>query len=109
MTSWTMHRNPAVFPNPDDFDPTRWIAKTPAEQAAVRVREKNLVPFSRGSRACIGQNLALCELYVFLGTFFRRFGQLETTVSREDMGFADFFTPFHPLDSKPLTVSVKAA
>ena len=108
MTSWTMHRTPSVFPNPDEFDPTRWIAKTPAEMAAVRAREKYLVPFSRGSRTCIGQNLAMCELYVFLGTFFRRFGQLEAfNVGPEDMEYADFFTPFHPLGSRPFKVAMR--
>lgn len=110
MSSWTMHRTPSVFPDPDKFDPTRWIASTPAEVATVRAREKCLVPFSRGSRTCIGQNLAMCELYVFLGTFFRRFGQLEAfDVGPEDMEYVDYFTAFHPQGSRAFKVVMRKA
>lgn len=108
MTSMMKHRDSAIFPDPDKFDPARWIAKTPAETAAVRAREKCLVPFSRGSRSCIGQNLAMCEVYVFLGTFFRRFGQLEAyDVGPEDMELLDYFTPFHRAGSRPFKVAMR--
>ncbi|KAK0735927.1 cytochrome P450 [Schizothecium vesticola] len=80
MSSWTMHRNPDAFPNPDVFDPTRWTT------GDVRAREKCLVTFGRGSRACIGQNLAMCELY------------------DSDRTFVDYFTAFHPKDAKGFKV-----
>jgi cytochrome P450 len=97
-----MHRNEEVFPSPDTFDPTRW---TDPDIQAVHAREKCLVPFSRGSRSCIGQNLAMCELYVFLGTFFRRFDKLVACdVSPDDMTYVDFFSAFHPRGSRPFKV-----
>jgi cytochrome P450 len=49
MSSWMMHRNPKIFPNPDAFLPERWL--DPANTAKL---EKSLVSFSRGSRQCIG-------------------------------------------------------
>ena len=95
-----MHRNPDVFPSPDTFDPTRWM-----DSGLVRDREKCLVPFSRGSRACIGQNLALGELYITLGMLFRRFDNLVAwDVGPEDMTYVDYFTAFHPKKSRALKV-----
>jgi cytochrome P450 len=74
----------------------------------VRAREKCLVPFSRGSRTCIGQNLALCELYVTLGTVFRRFDNLVAfDVGLEDMMYVDYFTAFHPKGSRAFKVVAK--
>lgn len=106
MSSWIMHRNETAFPDPDVFDPERW---TDPDAAAVRAREKCLVPFSRGSRACIGQNLAMSELYIFLGTFFRRFDNLEAfDVGPEDMTYVDYFTAFHPKGSRSFKVVAKA-
>ena len=105
MSSWIMHRNQDTFPSPDTFDPTRW---TDPDQAVVRAREKCLVPFSRGSRMCIGQNLALCELYVTLGTLFRRFDNLSAfDVGPEDMTYVDYFTAFHPKGSRAFKVVAK--
>jgi cytochrome P450 len=101
-----MHRNQDAFPSPDTFDTTRW---TDPDQAAVRAREKCLVPFSRGSRTCIGQNLALCELYVMLGTLFRRFDNLDAfDVGPQDMGYVDYFSAFHPKGSRAFKVVGKA-
>lgn len=105
MSSWMMHRNQEAFPFPDIFDPTRW---TDQDQAVVHAREKCLVPFSRGSRMCIGQNLALCELYVTLGTLFRRFDNLAAfDVGPEDMTYTDCFTAFHPKSSRAFKVVLK--
>lgn len=37
------------------------------------MNEKDFYPFSLGPRACIGRNLALMQLYTFIGTFFYRY------------------------------------
>lgn len=65
MSSYMMQRNPSAFPNPDHFDPTRWM-----DQTTTCERERCLVYFSRD------RDLAQCELYVALGTLFRRFEDL---------------------------------
>lgn len=49
MSSWTMHRNQDIFPDPDKFDPSRWL--DPKVSAEL---ERYLVAFSKGSRACVG-------------------------------------------------------
>lgn len=49
MTSLLLHNNPDIFPNPEQFNPERWM------DLAERHRlEKYLVAFSKGSRSCIG-------------------------------------------------------
>lgn len=55
----TMHHNPAVFTNPYEFKPERWI-ESPPEQ--LEKMSRDFMPFSLGSRACIARNLAMVEL-----------------------------------------------
>ena len=98
------HRNPEAFPDPGKFDPTRWVDPSPSSKSAMN---RCLVPFSRGSRSCIGQNLAMCEIYVTLGTLFRRFGDL----AARDVGellYLDFLNAYHPEERQKLKVFAAA-
>lgn len=104
MTSIFMHENPTIFPNPREFRPERWL-----NQEGVRL-ERYLVPFSRGTRACIGLNLAYAEMYMALATLFRRFDLELFETSRADVDLAhDFFNPSARLDSKGVQVMVKGS
>ena len=49
MTTHFMHLDPNIFTNPYKFDPHRWIREGERQRL-----EKYVVPFSKGSRACIG-------------------------------------------------------
>ncbi|UZP43395.1 hypothetical protein NXS19_011211 [Fusarium pseudograminearum] len=64
-TGWLISRLEDVFPDPDTFDATRFIDPSP-EQAKAHV------PFSIGSRSCIGMQLARMEILVTLATLFRQ-------------------------------------
>ncbi|KAK4447336.1 cytochrome P450 [Podospora aff. communis PSN243] len=100
MSSYLLHRNPDVFPNPTAFEPERWINPDPETSKALRTC---LVPFSRGSRGCIGQNLAMCELYLTLGTLFRRVQNM----AAEEVGelrYVDYFTAYHGEERQRLKV-----
>jgi len=100
MSNWLMHRDPSAFPNPDVFDPERWLDPTEA-----RYREKFLTSFSRGNRMCIGKPLAMCEMYVTIGQMFRKFGDLEAPdIGPEDMTYEDHFSLFHPLHARKFQV-----
>lgn len=95
MSSWLMHRNPEIFPDPMKFDPERWMAGT--EQ--FHHLDHHMVPFGRGSRQCVGMPLAYSELYVTLGTLFRRFPRgLSVGASTEEnmRDYEDFFSSYHP-------------
>lgn len=54
----TMHHNPAVFPEPYEFKPERWL-ESPPEMLERMSRDH--IPFSLGSRGCIARNLAMLE------------------------------------------------
>jgi cytochrome P450 len=48
---YSMHRmDEGVFPNPDDFEPQRWL-----EEKASTERNRLFFAFSNGGRACIGR------------------------------------------------------
>ncbi len=101
LSSYLLHRNETAFPNPTKFDPERWISQ-PIEQ--IRAAESCFVPFSRGSRSCLGQNLAMCELYVVLGTLFRQFENLRTTDVGE-LRYSDYFNPWPRDEAQELVVA----
>lgn len=62
QSNWFIHEDPTCFPNPHTFNPDRW-----SEPDAERQR-RYLVPFGRGSRMCLGLNLAYAEMYIALAT-----------------------------------------
>ncbi|KAI8258418.1 Cytochrome P450 monooxygenase BOT1 [Colletotrichum sp. SAR11_239] len=63
----TIHDNPDIFPEPERFIPERWLGENGWEL------EKWFVPFSKGTRACIGLNVAYMEMYLCLANLFTRF------------------------------------
>lgn len=56
MQNFIHHRDAAVFPEPENFLPERWLQSSEAMDAS-------LTPFGIGKRNCIGQNLAWQEIY----------------------------------------------
>lgn len=70
MSALFIERREGIFSNPDDFIPERWL--DPAE--AMRL-EPFLLTFGKGSRDCIGRQLAFAELYSVTATIFRKFGE----------------------------------
>ncbi|OJJ72828.1 hypothetical protein ASPBRDRAFT_124116 [Aspergillus brasiliensis CBS 101740] len=104
MTSVLMHHNETVFPDSYRFMPERWL-----EPDTRKHLEKYMVAFSKGSRQCIGANLAKSEMLVAISKVFRnvKFELFETTV--EDVTMAhELFLPFPKVDSKGVRVVVKS-
>ncbi|KAK1754045.1 cytochrome P450 [Echria macrotheca] len=100
MSAWLMHRHPDAFPDPDRFDPDRWL-----DAGRAFYLEKFLVPFSKGNRNCIGQPLAMCEVYLAIALLFRRFDDLEAIdVGPEDLVYEDYFGAFYPKDARKFKV-----
>ncbi|KAK7897458.1 hypothetical protein LTR67_005347 [Exophiala xenobiotica] len=65
-----MNYNERVFPNPRSFIPERWISN---DAAYLKKLEDVAAPFSKGSRSCIGRNLATAEIYITMASVARRF------------------------------------
>ncbi|MFO1323461.1 MAG: cytochrome P450 [Burkholderiales bacterium] len=68
ISPYLIHRHPAYWPDPDAFDPDRFLP----ERSADRNRFVYL-PFGLGPRACIGEHLALIEMHAHVIMLARRF------------------------------------
>ena len=109
MDSVHMHTNASIFPNPYRFDPERWL---PLETEGLRL-QKYLVAMSRGSRMCIGVNLAFAELLIGLGRVFRELGsEMEVfgTERRRDVDVShDLFNPMPEKGSRGVWVRFRGS
>lgn len=107
MDAYSTHANSAIFPSPLEFRPERWLRDDPKGPDGSTPLSRYVVSFTRGSRGCLGMNLAFMELYVALATAFRRhrFELFETTV--EDVEFAiDLIKPMPKWGSKGVRARV---
>lgn len=102
MTSMLLHNDLSLFPDPEVFDPLRWL-----NEDSLRL-EKYLVNFSKGSRGCIGVNLAKAEIWLALGTIFSRFDLTLDDTTRDDIEVArDYFAAYADTHSRGLRVTLK--
>ncbi|KAF4547082.1 Chitin synthase D-like protein [Elsinoe fawcettii] len=80
MSISAIHLQKDIFDNPHEFRPERWLGKE------GKGLDKYFLPFSRGSRGCIGQNLAYCEIHLAAAAILRRFDmELFDTVRERDV------------------------
>ena len=55
---YAVHRNPQVWPNPERFDPGRFLGKRSDRKTASARTQYDYLPFGLGPRRCIGERLA---------------------------------------------------
>jgi cytochrome P450 len=67
ISPWTMHRNPDHWPDPERFDPGRFLPDAVAERPSHAY-----LPFGGGPRVCIGRAFALTEAALVLATILPR-------------------------------------
>ncbi|XP_078603293.1 cytochrome P450 2D6-like [Branchiostoma floridae x Branchiostoma japonicum] len=65
----SLHTDPAYWPDPDRFDPERFLD---AEGNVIN-NPKSFMPFGGGRRACLGEQLARMELFLFFSTLLQSF------------------------------------
>ncbi|KAH8688960.1 cytochrome P450 [Talaromyces proteolyticus] len=88
--SYFVHMNPIIFPNPEKFDPDRWIR---AHESGERL-SRFIVSFSKGTRQCIGINMAYAELYLVIARIVRQFDLELCETTEENVRFArDYVVP----------------
>lgn len=100
ITSLAVHTDESLYPSPWEFRPERWIGEKGKEL------RKYMVGFSKGSRICLGMQLAYLELYLTTARMFSLLAELELfETGEEDVRFThDFFLPFPKLGSKGVQV-----
>lgn len=103
MSSVLIHDNPDIYPQPSVFNPDRWLA----DDGQKRL-QRYLVPFGKGTRMCVGLNLAYAEIYLTLASVFRRFDfEMVDVVRERDIDIThDFFNTSSSLESKGMNVRV---
>ncbi|MGH3345027.1 MAG: cytochrome P450 [Carbonactinosporaceae bacterium] len=65
---YLIHRNPAVWPNPEGFDPGRFLGQPPDGRHRYA-----FLPFGGGRRGCVGASFALLEGTLVLAMLARRY------------------------------------
>jgi cytochrome P450 len=68
MTIYATHRDPSVFPNPEEFQPNRWL-----DPESRKRMEPYFIPFTTGARGCIGRNISYLEQAVVVASLIHRY------------------------------------
>ncbi|CAF9937873.1 MAG: hypothetical protein HETSPECPRED_000688 [Heterodermia speciosa] len=112
MTPTLLQYLPEYFPDPNTFRPERWIENPRLD--------RYLLTFSKGSRICLGMNLAYQEMYFVLAAVFRKYDlydgavegkgpalQLYETVRERDIDMvAELAVPSPEVGSEGLRIQV---
>ncbi|KAK8195288.1 cytochrome P450 [Phyllosticta capitalensis] len=114
--AWSLHRNPDVFPEPDQWRPERWLDangdlltadSTDAEGGGERFREmmRWFWAFGSGGRMCIGSHLAVYQMKYIVAAIYSNY---ETRIM-DDAGMAqeDTYTA-PPKGERPLMVTFES-
>nr|AQY60265.1 CYP3117C1 [Locusta migratoria]AVL92823.1 CYP450 [Locusta migratoria] len=92
VASFLTHRDPDLYPEPDKFDPGRFL---PGGSATSR-KPFSYIPFGAGSRVCLGSSFATLEMKVTLATLLRQFTVVSGS-TRKDLEHTLFSITAHPL------------
>jgi cytochrome P450 len=66
VSQWLRHRHPRYFPEPEKFEPERWLQELDLPKMAY-------FPFGGGPRVCIGSAFAMMEATLGLATVLQKF------------------------------------
>jgi len=65
---WTVNNDPALYPEPQKFDPMRFI-----DENGKKIKTEGPYPFGIGKRACIGESLAQMEVFLIIASILQNF------------------------------------
>ncbi|KAK2608765.1 hypothetical protein QQS21_002754 [Conoideocrella luteorostrata] len=67
MSAYVAHRDPNVFPEPEEYIPDRWLGEK------GKALQPYFISFSAGARGCIGRNISYLEQTVLLASVVHRY------------------------------------
>ena len=67
ISPWIVHRHPDLWPDPERFDPSRFLGT-----GASDPNRMGYLPFGSGPRLCIGRDFALLEATLIMSSIARR-------------------------------------
>ncbi|KAK7935352.1 hypothetical protein PG985_000847 [Apiospora marii] len=105
MSAYLMHSDPEIYPSPGEFLPDRWN-QTSNNGAMYR----SYVPFCRGSRNCLGMNLAMAEMSLILAVLYRPNGprlELFETDESDVKQAHDFLIPLPKLSTNGVRALIR--
>lgn len=65
LCHYVVSRDPSVFPEPNSFQPHRWLRKREADNSGI-LHPFGSVPFGYGVRSCLGRRIAELEMQLML-------------------------------------------
>lgn len=88
--AFSQQRNQAIFPDPDVFDPQRWLNASEAyDQEAMR---EQMLLFGKGTRSCLGRRIATMEIKLAVAAIVSRYDvEISTSDTDQDMAMTDHF------------------
>ncbi|XP_070570434.1 cytochrome P450 2U1-like [Ptychodera flava] len=96
---WSVHMDEKFWEQPDKFDPNRML-----DANNEVIRPVSFLPFAIGPRACLGEQLAKAELFIFFTTLLHRYEFAVPTGERPPTDEPHFGISLTP---KPFKVSIK--
>jgi len=78
VTTFKMHRQAYLYPNPEVFDPDNFLPEKTANRHYYA-----FVPFSAGPRSCVGRKYAMLKLKIILSTIMRNF-RIKSDIKESD-------------------------
>lgn len=74
MSPWVLHRDPALFPDPDTFSPERWIlGEGTQSEDQLRAMNRSFFTFGHGTHTCTGKHISIMEVTKLVANLFLRY------------------------------------
>ncbi|XP_007519906.1 sterol 26-hydroxylase, mitochondrial [Erinaceus europaeus] len=80
---YVVSRDPSTYPDPESFQPQRWLRKGQAKDSAKTHHPFGSVPFGYGVRACMGRRIAELEMHLLLTRLIQKYQVVLAPETRE--------------------------